>query len=376
MVEKLTGKQRFLNTFNKKGYDRIPVKHYAEPAVNEELAVCLGLPEKQEQSNVANSSNVRLDLLEKIGDDFRYVLPKYCGPEVKIFSDGSRTASFPDRGWPVQEIRWIEKKYSTGKGIYLETVNKPFYDIKDPEELMKINFPTANWLDYSDIKKDCEKFSDYAICIDKAGPDFINNIAFGRGIDNVFMDIATKNPVYLKLMEIEFQYRYGMTEQTLKAARGLVDIVHCGEDLASQNGLILSPKSFNELFAGYFKELFEMIHKYNAKVMFHCCGSVFALIPGLINLGVDILDVVQTSAVNMDIKKLHKNFARDLCFCGSMDVQQILINMTPGEIDYEVKLRQELFSDGGLILGPSHAIQPGTPMKNIIAMYYAAGSMV
>lgn len=376
MAELLTSKERFLNTINRKGYDRLPVKHYAEPIVNEELAKYLGLADKQDLSNIANPSNVRLDLLERIGDDFRYVIPKYCGPEVQHFPDGSRTATFPDRGWPIQEIRWIEKKFDAGKGIYLEAANKPFGNTMVPKDLERIKFPDARWLDYSNIKRDCAKFSDYVICIDKAGPDFINNISFCRGIDNVFMDIATKNSVYLKLMEIEFQYRYEITERTLKAAQGLVDVVHCAEDLGYQNGLILSPRCFNELLAGYFKEMFEMIHKYNAKVMLHSCGSVFELIPELINLGVDILDVIQTSAKDMDIRKLHKEFGRDICFCGSMDVQQVLLNLTPKKIEDEVKLRIELYADGGLILGPSHAIQPYTPIENIIAMYKAAGSMI
>ena len=189
------------------------------------------------------------------------------------------------------------------------------------------------------------------------------------------MDIATKNPVYLKLMELEFKFRYENTENTLKAAEGLVDVVHCAEDLGSQNGLILGPDSFDALFASYFKEMFDMVHRYGAKAMLHSCGSVYKLIPRLIDLGLDILDTVQVSAADMDIRKLQKEFGKDLCFCGSMDVQTVLLNLTPDEIEKEVLLRQEIFPDGGLIIGPSHAIQPGTPMENIEAMYRAAGSL-
>ena len=109
--------------------------------------------------------------------------------------------------------------------------------------------------------------------------------------------------------------------------------------------------------------------------MMHSCGSVYSFIPGLIDIGLDILDVVQTSAKDMEIEKLSKEFGRDICFCGTMDVQQVLLNMTPGQIEEEVRLRRRLFPDGGLILGPSHAIQPGTPVENIIAMYRAAGSL-
>ena len=97
MADNLNSRQRFLNTVNKKGYDRIPVKHYGEPVVNEDLAKYFNLPDLNEKSNIANPFNVRLDLLEKIGDDFRYVVPKYKGPEVRYFPDGTRTVAFPDR---------------------------------------------------------------------------------------------------------------------------------------------------------------------------------------------------------------------------------------------------------------------------------------
>jgi len=109
--------------------------------------------------------------------------------------------------------------------------------------------------------------------------------------------------------------------------------------------------------------------------MMHSCGSVHKLIPDLIDAGLDILDVVQTSARDMEIDRLAKDFGKDICFCGTMDVQQVLLNKTPIEIEEEVKMREDLFPEGGLILGPSHAIQPGTPVENIIAMYRAAGSI-
>jgi uroporphyrinogen decarboxylase len=77
----------------------------------------------------------------------------------------------------------------------------------------------------------------------------------------------------------------------------------------------------------------------------------------------------------MDLSELHAEFGRDLSFCGTMCVQTALPRSTVAEIKREVALREELFSDGGLILGPTHLIQPDTPLENILAMYTAAGSM-
>jgi len=118
-----------------------------------------------------------------------------------------------------------------------------------------------------------------------------------------------------------------------------------------------------------------MVHRYGAKTMMHSCGSVRMFIPRLIELGLDILDVVQVSAAGMDIRELRSEYGDHLCFCGSMDVQGFLVTGTVEDIKQEVKLRQELFPDGGLILGPSHTIEPDVPLENILAMYRAAGSL-
>ena len=370
----MTHKERVLSALARKGYDRIPVRHYAEPVVNGDLANLLGLERTGIVGASGSQANTDVELLGKLGDDLRYVLPDYIGPEAETFHDGSRTVTWPERGWPIP-VRYTDKKYGDGDGTYLESVEFPFERITDPKELSRFDFPSPDWLDYSNIRERCQAQGEYAICTAKSGLDFINGIAMGRTLQQVLIDIVTQDPVYMKLMEQKFQFHYEMTERILKAAGGLVDIVHGHDDLSSQRGPLISPQAFDELFAPRYREFVKMIHGYGARFMLHVCGSVYEMIPKLIDIGVDILDVVQVAAADMDIRRLHKEFGKDLCFCGSMDVQSVLINLSVEEIIKEVELRQELFADGGLILGPSHAIQPGTPMENIIAMYRAAGSL-
>jgi uroporphyrinogen decarboxylase len=48
---------------------------------------------------------------------------------------------------------------------------------------------------------------------------------------------------------------------------------------------------------------------------------------------------------------------------------------TPQDVEKEVERRLKLFPKGGLFLGPSHAIQVGSPMENILALYRTAGSL-
>ncbi len=346
-------RERVLSSLARQGYDRIPVKHEGTPEINRELMAHLGVLD-------------HLGLLERLGDDFRYVAPTWRGPELRTFPDGSW------EGW------WGERynNVSFGTGTYPEAVYLPFAEVTDVAELERFRAPSADWFDYSAIPDQCARYREYAIVTGGAGtPDFINGIARCRGVERVLYDIAVEDPVYLALMEQRFRFFYELTERTLQAAGGAIDIVHTGDDLGTQNGLLISPLAFERLFAPRYEAFFAIVHRYGARTMMHSCGSVRRLIPRLIEIGLDILDVVQVGAVGMDIRELHDAYGDRLSFCGSVDVQTTLPFGTVADVCREVELRQALFRDGGLFLGPTHAVQVGTPLENILAMYRTAGSL-
>ncbi|MBU2496208.1 MAG: hypothetical protein KJ935_06915 [Candidatus Omnitrophica bacterium] len=308
-------------------------------------------------------------LLERLGHDFREVKDVYCGPELRTFSDGS---------W---EGYWGEiwKRIPMGRhgeAVYPDTIHRPFKNITSVDALDRFRLPSVEWFDYSTIKEQCERWSDYAVTFGNPGHlDLINGVARSRGVEQVLIDIAIEDPVYLALMDARFKFFYGRAERALQAGDGFIDIVRVGEDLATQRGLLISPAKIEKLFVPKYKAYFDMVHRYGALVMMHSCGSVRALIPRLIEMGLDILDVVQPTAVGMDIRELAAEFGDRLCFAGSMCVQTTLPHGTVDDVCREVRLRQELFPDGGLILGPTHHIQIDTPLENILAMYRCAGSL-
>ena len=77
----------------------------------------------------------------------------------------------------------------------------------------------------------------------------------------------------------------------------------------------------------------------------------------------------------MDIAVLQKDFGKRLTFCGSVCVQSTIAFGSKDDVVMEVERRKRLFPEGGLFLGPSHAIQVGSPLENIIALYKTAGSL-
>jgi uroporphyrinogen decarboxylase len=104
--------------------------------------------------------------------------------------------------------------------------------------------------------------------------------------------------------------------------------------------------------------------------MFHSCGAVREAIPELIELGVDILNPIQPAAVGMEPEALKRDFGRELCFHGGIDVQYLLPLETPDAVRREVRRRAEILgAGGGYIIAPSHNLQQDISTENILAMY-------
>lgn len=351
----MNSRERVLSALERKGYDRIPVHHEGTPEVNAILRDHFGVADD-------------LALAEVLGDDWRYVKPAYIGPERRRFPDGSQEGLWGER--------YADLPYGDGLGTYPEAVYLPFADTEDPAELRDYPFPSADWYDYATIAEQCRAVGDFAVFHGGAGDlDFMNGIARCRGVEKVLYDVAVEDPVFKLLVEQRFRFFHDVAERVLQAAEGQIDIIHCGEDLGTQRGPIISVRSFERLFEPYYAQYFELAHRYGARVLMHSCGGVRAFIPRLIDIGLDILDVVQVAAEGMALDGLERDFGRDLAFSGTMCVQSILPFGTVDEVERETYWRMELFADGGLILGPTHAIQIFTPLENILAMYRTAGSL-
>jgi len=351
----MNSRQRVLSAFDRGGYDRIPVKHEGTPEVNRMLMQHFGL------------SNLE-QLLRVVGDDFRYVEPVYCGPELRTFPDGSVEGYFGER------YKYAE--FDGGK--YLEACYLPFAGIDRLEDLDRAHFPSADWFDYSTVRQQAESLrgQGFAVCIGTAGDmDFINSIARARGMEQVLMDLVDDNPVYLEIMQARFEFFYEVQRRILDAAGGLVDFAHAGDDFGNQRGPMISPEVFERHFAPKYGPYFDMVHSYGARTMMHMCGCVERFLPRLIELGLDVYDVVQPTTPAMDIAVLQERFGDRLCFCGSVCVQTTLAWGTPQDVEREVRRRLELFPRGGLFLGPTHAIQVGSPLENVLALYRTAGSL-
>ncbi|OHB69706.1 MAG: hypothetical protein A2V70_19250 [Planctomycetes bacterium RBG_13_63_9] len=344
--------------------DFIPCDYYATAEIHEALLVHFGLGKPKEVAGSMGGSAADLEdggVAERLGVDLRYVNPPYIGPPQVTFDDGSSLNLWGIRRRP------MPNEY----GEYAEPVGAPYAAFGSVEQAEQFGWPSPDWYDYSVLPALCERYPDLSIVTGGTHvQDFINGVAFGRGVEQALVDIALEEPVYLYLVEKRHQFYMAYIERSLEAAKGRIDLVHCGDDFGSQRGLLISPATFDKLFAAKKKELFDLVHSHGAKVTHHCCGSSRALIPRFIECGMDSLQTIQPRAAGMDPYELKREYAGKITLHGAVDVQGWLQRATPAEIEAEVNhLMDEVGAGGGYILAPSHHIQPDTPLENVLAVY-------
>lgn len=197
---------------------------------------------------------------------------------------------------------------------------------------------------------------------------------FLRRIDNFLMDLVAEPETVERLLDALMEVHLKTLEQVCWTVGDVVDICRFGDDLGMDTGPFMSPEVYRRLFKSRHAALYAYVKKHSQmKTFLHSCGSIHALLPDLIEAGLDIINPVQTSARDMEPERLKKEFGRDITFWGGgCDTRTILNNASPAVVKDHVKKRLEIFSkDGGFVFNTVHNILPDVPPQNIVAMYEA-----
>jgi len=212
--------------------------------------------------------------------------------------------------------------------------------------------------------------TDYAVMVGFGG-NLMEWGQFLRRMDQFFIDLAASPATAIALLDKLVESHLAALDRFLPAVDGAADIIQMGDDLGTQNALEISPRMYREIFKPRQKILFDFIKKRsNLRVFLHSCGAIADILPDLIEVGVDIINPVQTSAKGMDPARLKREFGKDVTFWGGgCDTQRVLPLGSPAEIVDHVKGRIEtLAPGGGFVFTQVHNIMPHVPPRNVAAM--------
>jgi uroporphyrinogen decarboxylase len=187
-----------------------------------------------------------------------------------------------------------------------------------------------------------------------------------RGYERLFMDLVTDPDLVERLLDIPFRFHLAAAERLVRLG---VDMIWTGDDIGMQTGMVMSPATWRRFFKPRMAEMYARLKAINPalKIAYHTDGNVRAVIPELIEIGLDVLNPIQPAC--MDPAELKRLYGDRLCFWGSIDEQHTLPFGSPDDVRREVQLRlRTIGRDGGLILGPTHHVQLDTPLPNFWAM--------
>ena len=392
-------RERVLTALKHKEPDRIPIDLGGMDSTGitgiayNKLKACLGIKGGKTQifDPYQQVTKVEREVLKKIGGDVVSIIIEPKKWKRAQLPDGS-PCEIPEKWNPIMlkdgsqvvlDKRGVARAKMPAGGYYFEPINPPFSNVKsirdierNLEYIERFDWPFYCDEDFSDLKKKAQYLyenTDYALT-----GNFCAHIYAGgqllRGFELFMMDLVSNQKIACCIMENLTNVFLGRFDKYNKAVGKFVQIVNVNDDLGTQDGPQLSPDLYRRIIRPYQEKLYQYI-KTNSDVylLLHTDGSVYDFIPDFIEMGVDILNPVQFTAKNMDIRKLKSEFGHYLTFWGGgCDTQRVLPYGSPNEVKEEVRKRiTELAPSGGFIFSQVHNILPDVPPQNIIAVYEA-----
>lgn len=293
------------------------------------------------------------------------------------------------------DFRWIspnwievsdvdEDKYQDMWGIVWQHMIDAYSVYSSPlENATLADLDSFNWPDPYDPKlteglaeraKYLYENTDYVLVGDAIKGGILTKALQIRGYEQMFSDLAANIEFAEKLMDKLLDLYKAFYSQFFKAVGPYIQQVYFTDDIGGQRSMMISPTTFRTLVKPRIKELIEHIKsEADVKFMYHTDGTVTPVVEDIIEMGVDILNPIQTSALGMDTAVLKELYRGRLVFHGAIDVQQMLPFSSPEGVKYDVAKRiHDLGRGGGYILAPCHNIGSDVPVANMEAMYEAA----
>lgn len=263
--------------------------------------------------------------------------------------------------------RRVPHKY----GEYDEFVSFPLEDARSVDNLKKYEWPQPDWWSFDNLRSFINELNDSAVYNIRYRVGSVFETSWSLyNFEKFQLDLALNPEMPLYIMKRVAEVHTENLRAVLNIAGDLIDIVYFYDDIASQEGLLISPQMYEKFLQPFHQEIIDIAHSYGKPTMMHCCGSVYSMIERFIDMRLAILNPIQPSAKNMNPEKLAEEFGGRIAFHGGIDVENLLPNASPEQVKEKVEYTTELLGEnGGYIIAGSHHIQADVPIKNVLAMY-------
>jgi hypothetical protein len=199
-----------------------------------------------------------------------------------------------------------------------------------------------------------------------------------RSVEEWYISLSQRREFVYEMFDRQCHLALQNLERIHEVVGERVDMVFLtGTDFGAQNGPLVSPKMYRELFKPFHARLNDWVHAHTTwKTFMHSCGSIWRLLDDIVDAGFDVINPIQTSAAAMDPAAIKAKYGGRVTLCGGgIDTQHVLPFGTPDEVRTMVRERMQVFGPGGgYIFSTIHNVQAGVPIENVRALYEAANA--
>jgi uroporphyrinogen decarboxylase len=251
-------------------------------------------------------------------------------------------------------------------GYYTTIVENPLAGDEEKLSNWSIPDPSEKKL-YSEMEQMLERYGHEYWIAGSCRCSLFESAWYLRGLDQFLLDLLTNEEYVDALLDkiLEFP-RYSLLRYIEMGA----DMVWMGDDISSQQGMMISPELWRRFLKPRYAKLFREFKEANPDIViaYHSCGNCEAILDEMIEIGLDVLHPVQPQAIDPIATK--GTYGDRLTLMGGLDIQLLMPNGSPADVSAEVKrLIRGCGKDGGFILGGAHHFQEDTPTENILALY-------
>lgn len=364
-------RQRFNAVVNHREPDRVPID-WGRHVGSIHRAGYVGLKHHLGDEELRNEDavldrmvqNVYPDekLLRKFNVDFRWLEPHWVGVQEVEGED-----AYIDM-WGIKWVKMLNS-YSLYQSPLAEAAIPDLESFPWPDP-----YNPAIWVGLGERARWLHENTDYVIVADSIKGGLLTKALQICGYMRFFSALAGELDFAEAVLDKLLWLYKEMWSGYMAEVGPYVQMVYFTDDIGAQNNMMISPPLFRRLLKPRLAALFDHIKGLgDVKLSYHTDGSVTPVIQDIVEMGVDILNPIQTSAMGMDTYWMKEEFGDRLVFHGAIDVQQMLPFSTPGQVRYDVAKRiWDLGRGGGYILSTCHDIGEDVPPENVLAMFAAA----
>ena len=256
-----------------------------------------------------------------------------------------------------------------GEAFHLREMLHPLADVQDVSQLEALPWPDINDpASFAHLAGQCREIHALGkVATASLECTIFEDTWYLRGMDNVYCDWADECPVSDWLLDF-------FTERSARAgaefARAGYDLIRLGDDVGTQNALMMSLPTWREHLKPRLRRVVEAIRQASGDrkvwIHYHSDGNVSDLVDDLVEVGIDILNPVQPEC--MDLEEVCARHKHHVAFSGMIGTQTTMPFGTPDDVRAAVKRCEKLHREGArMIVAPTHVVEPDVPWENLVA---------